>query len=79
MSKVVWLDRRYSAPGVFVEAEDGQDKPPMDMFQAGRSVGRDANQGYQLQYKLENFAIVRPCNVYGPGDNFDPNAIVIPC
>ena len=28
---------------------------------------------------MENFAIVRPCNVYGPGDNFDPeNAMVIP-
>jgi len=28
---------------------------------------------------LNYFAIVRPCNVYGPGDNFDPNnAMVIP-
>jgi GDP-L-fucose synthase len=28
---------------------------------------------------MENFAIVRPSNVYGPGDNFDPeNAMVIP-
>jgi GDP-L-fucose synthase len=28
---------------------------------------------------MENFAIVRPCNVYGPGDNFDPaNAMVVP-
>ena len=30
-------------------------------------------------YGLDNFSIVRPCNVYGPGDNFDPgNAMVIP-
>jgi GDP-L-fucose synthase len=36
-------------------------------------------QAYKVQYGLENFAIVRPCNVYGPGDNFDPeNAMVIP-
>jgi len=36
-------------------------------------------QAYQIQYGLSNFAIVRPCNVYGPGDNFDPaNAMVIP-
>jgi GDP-L-fucose synthase len=28
---------------------------------------------------MKNFAVVRPCNVYGPGDNFDPeNAMVIP-
>jgi GDP-L-fucose synthase len=36
-------------------------------------------QAYRIQYGLENFAVVRPCNVYGPGDNFDPqNAMVIP-
>jgi GDP-L-fucose synthase len=36
-------------------------------------------QAYKIQYGLDNFAIVRPCNVYGPGDNFDPaNAMVIP-
>ena len=28
------------------------------------------------QYNLRNYYVVRPCNVYGPGDNFDPkNAI----
>jgi GDP-L-fucose synthase len=28
---------------------------------------------------MENIAIVRPANVYGPGDNFDPkNAMVVP-
>ncbi|MFY4731297.1 NAD-dependent epimerase/dehydratase family protein, partial [Nitrospira sp. BLG_2] len=34
---------------------------------------------YRTQYGMENFAIVRPSNVYGPGDNFDPeNAMVVP-
>jgi len=34
---------------------------------------------YQIQYKMDNFAIVRPSNIYGPGDNFDEqNAMVIP-
>ena len=34
---------------------------------------------YKKQYKLNNFYIVRPANVYGPGDNFDKkNAMVIP-
>ena len=36
-------------------------------------------QAYKIQYNLDNFSMVRPCNVYGPGDNFDPeNAMVIP-
>jgi GDP-L-fucose synthase len=36
-------------------------------------------KAYKKQYNLKNFFIVRPCNVYGPGDNFDPeNAMVIP-
>ena len=36
-------------------------------------------EAYKIQYKLKNFSIVRPANVYGPGDNFDPNnAMVIP-
>ena len=34
---------------------------------------------YKKQYNVNNFFAVRPCNVYGPGDNFDPeNAMVIP-
>jgi GDP-L-fucose synthase len=36
-------------------------------------------QAYKKQYNLKDFYVVRPCNVYGPGDNFDPNnAMVIP-
>jgi GDP-L-fucose synthase len=36
-------------------------------------------KAYRTQYGAENFSVVRPCNVYGPGDNFDPaNAMVIP-
>ena len=36
-------------------------------------------QAYNTQYGLNKFSVVRPCNVYGPGDNFDPdNAMVIP-
>ena len=36
-------------------------------------------QAYQIEYGWENISIVRPANVYGPFDNFDPaNAMVIP-
>ena len=30
-------------------------------------------ESYKIQYNLKNFSIVRPANVYGPGDNFDLN------
>ncbi len=36
-------------------------------------------EAYQLEYNWNNISIVRPANVYGPFDNFDPeNAMVIP-
>ena len=36
-------------------------------------------QAYDIQYKWNKISIVRPANVYGPYDNFDPeNAMVIP-
>jgi GDP-L-fucose synthase len=34
---------------------------------------------YQIEYGWNNISIIRPANVYGPYDNFDPNnAMVIP-
>ena len=36
-------------------------------------------EAYKVQYGLSNFSIIRPSNIYGPGDNFDDaNAMVIP-
>lgn len=36
-------------------------------------------EAYRIEYRWENISIVRPANVYGPFDNFDPeNAMVIP-
>lgn len=36
-------------------------------------------EAYKIQYEWENISIVRPANVYGPFDNFNPeNAMVIP-
>lgn len=69
----------YPSAEVFKEA-DGDDGPPMDMFPGwAKRMAEMQVQAYRIQYGLENFAVVRPCNVYGPGDNFDPdNAMVIP-
>lgn len=69
----------YTNREVFKES-DAQDGPPMD-FYAGwaKRMAEFQIQAYKIQYGLTNFSIVRPCNVYGPGDNFDPdNAMVIP-
>lgn len=70
----------YSSAEVFVEGDDDPSKPPMDMFPGwAKRMAEMQVEAYQIQYGLDNFAVVRPCNVYGPGDNFDPeNAMVIP-
>lgn len=69
----------YSSAEVFKETEDLRE-PPMDMFPGwAKRMAELQIQAYKIQYGLDNFSIVRPCNVYGPGDNFDPeNAMVIP-
>ena len=69
----------YPSAEVFREA-DGMEGPPMDMFPGwAKRMAELQVQAYRVQYGLTNFSIVRPCNVYGPGDNFDPkNAMVIP-
>lgn len=69
----------YSSAEVFREGENA-DGPPMDMYPGwAKRMAELQVRAYREQYGLENFAVVRPCNVYGPGDNFDPeNAMVIP-
>ena len=81
VGKVVYTSSigAYSSAEVFREGEN-QDGPPMDMFPGwAKRMAELQVKAYQQQYGQENFAVVRPCNVYGPGDNFDPeNAMVIP-
>lgn len=69
----------YSPASVFKENQ-ARDGPPMDMFPGwAKRMAEKQIEAYKIQYGLSNFAVVRPCNVYGPGDNFDPkNAMVIP-
>ena len=70
----------YSSNEVFVESDDEDQGPPMDMYPGwAKRMAEMQIKAYQIQYDLEDYSIVRPCNVYGPGDNFDPqNAMVIP-
>lgn len=81
VKKVVYT----SSIGAYVSAEilkesDNLEGPPMDMFPGwAKRMAELQIKAYKTQYGLENFSVVRPCNVYGPGDNFDPdNAMVIP-
>jgi len=68
----------YASSEVFVETEN-REGAPMDMFPGwAKRMAELQLQAYREQYGLD-WAVVRPCNVYGPGDNFDPNnAMVIP-
>ncbi len=79
--KVVYTSSIGAYPSAEVFREDmGSDGPPMDMFPGwAKRMAEMQIQAYKQQYGLDNFSVVRPCNVYGPGDNFDPaNAMVIP-
>lgn len=68
----------YANAEIFRES-NSQDAPPMDFAGWVKRMGEFQIHTYKVQYGMENFAIVRPSNVYGPGDNFDPeNAMVIP-
>jgi len=69
----------YGSAEVFKEDEN-LDGPPMDMFPGwAKRMAEKQIEAYGIQYGLKSFAIVRPANIYGPGDNFDPdNAMVIP-
>jgi GDP-L-fucose synthase len=44
-----------------------------------KRIGELQAEAYKIQYGRDNISIVRPANVYGKYDNFDPeNAMVIP-
>jgi len=68
----------YSSEEVFKEGEN-LDGAPMDMYPGwAKRMAELQIKAYREQYGLD-WAVVRPCNVYGPRDNFDPdNAMVIP-
>ena len=69
----------YSSSQIFKEGQN-EEKEPMDMYPGwAKRMAELQIKAYSEQYGMSNYAIVRPCNVYGPGDNFDPkNAMVIP-
>lgn len=71
----------YANTDVFVEGgEVGTfSDAPMDFAGWAKRVAELQIHAYGVQYGMQGYALVRPSNVYGPGDNFDPeNAMVVP-
>jgi GDP-L-fucose synthase len=69
----------YASMDVFREANYKLDSIPMDFGGWAKRMAELQIYAYKKEYGLANYSIVRPSNVYGPGDNFDPeNAMVIP-
>jgi len=71
----------YSPAEIFYEDEVWKTFPSENDKFAGwaKRMGELGAQAYDIEYGWKNIEIVRPANVYGPYDNFDPNnAMVIP-
>ena len=71
----------YAPAETFVEDDVWKTFPSENDKFAGwaKRMGELQAEAYAIQYGWDKISIVRPANVYGPYDNFDPaNAMVIP-
>ena len=71
----------YSPAEVFIEDTVWDTMPsPNDRFAGwAKRIGELQAEAYGIQYGTKNISIVRPANVYGSYDNFNPaNAMVVP-
>ncbi len=71
----------YSPAEVFFEDDVWKTFPsPNDRFAGwAKRMGELQAEAYKIEHGWDKISIVRPANVYGPFDNFDPeNAMVIP-
>lgn len=71
----------YSPTDIFYEDDVWKTFPsPNDRFAGwAKRMGELQVEAYKIEYGWDKVAIVRPANVYGVYDNFDPNnAMVIP-
>lgn len=70
----------YQSSSIFIEKKFKTESLPMDFYPGwAKRMAELQIKSYREEFKNVNFSIVRPSNVYGPGDNFDENnAMVIP-
>lgn len=81
VKKVVYTSSvgAYPHAEVFRESEYRLDTLPMDFAGWAKRMAELQIHAYKTEHNLSNFSAVRPSNVYGPGDNFNPeNSLVIP-
>jgi len=69
----------YAKAEVLKESEYRLDSMPMDFASWAKRMAEAQIYAYKMEHGLDNFSIVRPANIYGPGDNFGPeNSLVVP-
>ena len=71
----------YSPSSIFNEDDVWKTFPSENDRFAGwaKRMGELQMMAYEKELNFKNYSIVRPANIYGPYDNFDPkNAMVIP-
>jgi len=70
----------YQSANIFKEENIKYDTLPMDEFPGwAKRMAELQILAYKKQFNNQKLSVVRPSNVYGPGDNFDENnAMVIP-
>ena len=71
----------YAPAEIFYEDDVWKTFPsPNDRFAGwAKRMGELQAEAYRIEYGWDKISIVRPANVYGPYDNFDPqNAMVVP-
>lgn len=69
----------YADADVFRESDYQLESTPMDFAGWAKRMAEAQIYAYNVEHGLENFAVIRPPNVYGPGDNFHPeHALVVP-
>jgi len=67
----------YASGEILKESQNIEGQPMDSLAGWAKRMAEMQIQAYKIQYNLNNFSIVRPCNVYGPGDNFDPNSTMV--
>lgn len=86
VAKVGWF-LYTSTIGVYAPAEIFREDDVWESFPSehdkfggwAKRMGELQADAYAIEYGLHNISIVRPANVYGPHDNFDPaNSMVVP-
>ena len=81
VEKVVYTSSigAYQSAEIFRESDYRIDTNPLDFAGWAKRMGELQVEAYRVQYGMKHFAVVRPANVYGPGDNFDAEtAMVVP-